>query len=83
MSFLLKTLENTEQGGSQNLKAVPQNSMEVFKVDDIPANDVIQKKQHLIRKEKVQIFHSNHYCLISIISIKLLKKTRNLVFISK
>ena len=57
--------------------------MEVFKVDDVTSNDVIQKKQHLLGKEKLQISHSNHYCLISIFSIKLLKKTRNLVFISK
>ena len=57
--------------------------MEVFKVDDVTANDVIQKKQRILRKEKLQISHSNGYCLISIFSIKLLKKTQNLVFISK
>ena len=62
------------QGRSQNLKVVPQNFMEVFKVDDVTANDVMQKKQHLIRKENLQISHSNHYCLISIFSIKLLKR---------
>ena len=62
------------QGSSQILKAVPQNFMEVFKVDDVTTNDVIQKKQHLLRKEKLQISHSNHYCLISIFSIKLLKR---------
>ena len=61
------------QGSSQILKAVPQNFMEVFKVDDVTTNDVIQKKQHLLRKEKLQISHSNHYCLISIFSIKLLR----------
>ena len=71
------------QGHSQNLKAVTRNFMEVFIVDDVTVNDVIQKKKHLLRKEKLQISHSNHYCLISIFSIKLLKKTRNLVFISK
>ena len=48
--------------------------MEVFKVDDATANDVIQEKQHLLRKENLQISHSNHYCLISIFSIKLLKR---------
>ena len=37
--------------------------MEVFKVDDVTANNVIQKKQHLLRKESLQISHSNHYCL--------------------
>ena len=57
--------------------------MEVFKVDDVTANDVMQKKQRILRKEKLQISHSNRYCLISIFSIKLLKKTQNLVFISK
>ena len=44
-------------GHSHNLKAVLQNFMEVFKFDDI-----IQKKQHGFRKEKLQISHSNHYC---------------------
>ena len=39
------------QGRSQNLKAVPQHIMEVFKVDDVTANDVIQKKQHLLGKK--------------------------------
>ena len=67
----------------QNLKAVAKNFMEVFIVDEVTANDVIRKKQHLLIKEKLQISHSNHYCLIGIFSIKLLKKTRNLVFISK
>ena len=49
------------QGRSQNLKAVPQNLMEVFKVDDVTANDVIQKKQYRLRKEKLQVSHNNHY----------------------
>ena len=66
--------DNRIQGRSQNLKAVPQNFMDVSKVDDIIANDVIQEKQHLLRKENLQIFHSNHYCLVSIFSIKLLKR---------
>ena len=56
--------------------------MEVFNVDDVTANGVIQKKQHLLRKEKLQTSYSNHYCLISIFTIKLLKKDSNLVFIS-
>ena len=51
------------QGRSQNLKAAPQNFMEVFKVVDVTANDVIQKKQHRLRKEKLQISRSNSpYC---------------------
>ena len=62
------------QGSSQILKAVPQNFMEVFKVDDVTTNDVMQEKQHLLRKENLQISHGNHYCLISIFSIKLLKR---------
>ena len=38
------------QGCSQNLKEVPQNFTEVFNIDDVAANDVIQRNQH--RKEK-------------------------------
>ena len=57
------------QARSQNLNTVPQNFMKVFKVSDVTANDVIQKKQHRLRKEKLQISH------ISIFNIKLLKKT--------
>ena len=71
------------QGRSQYLKAVPQNFMEVFNVDDVTTNEVTLKKQLLLREENLQISHSNHYCLISIFSIKLLRKTQNLVFISK
>ena len=51
------------QWRSQNLKAVPQNFMENFKVDDVTTNDVIlKKKQRRLRKEKLHISHSNHYC---------------------
>ena len=38
------------QGHSQNLKAVPQNFVEVFVVDDVTANDVIQKNISLEKK---------------------------------
>ena len=38
------------QGSSQNLKEVPQNFTEVFNVDHVTNNDVIQRNQH--RKEK-------------------------------
>ena len=38
------------QGRIQNFKKVPQNFTEVFNIDDITANDIIQKNQH--RKEK-------------------------------
>ena len=38
------------QGRSQNLKEVSQSFTEVFNIDDLTANDVIQKNQH--RKEK-------------------------------
>ena len=38
------------QGRIQNLKKVPQNFTEVFNIDDVTANDIIQKNQH--RKEK-------------------------------
>ena len=47
------------KGRSQNLKAAPQNFMELFKVDDVMAYDAMQKKQYHLRKEKLQIFHSN------------------------
>ena len=40
----------SDQGRNQNLKEVPQNYTDVFNVDDVTANDVIQRKQH--RKEK-------------------------------
>ena len=35
---------------SQNSKEVPRNFAEVFNIDDVTANDVIQRNQH--RKEK-------------------------------
>ena len=38
------------QGRSQNLKELPQDFTEVFNIDDVAANDVIQRKQH--HKEK-------------------------------
>ena len=38
------------QGCCQNLKEVPLNFTEVFNIDDVTANDVIQRNQH--RKEK-------------------------------
>ena len=38
------------QGRGQNLKVIPQNFTEVFNVDDVTANDVIQRNQY--RKEK-------------------------------
>ena len=46
------------QGRSQNLKEVPQNSTEVFNIDDVTSNDIIQINQY--RKEKNLEFHSNH-----------------------
>ena len=39
-----------KQGRSQNLKKVPQNFTEIFNIDGVTANDVIQRNQH--RKEK-------------------------------
>ena len=38
------------QGRSQNLREVPQNFTEVFNIDDVTTNDVMQRNQH--RKEK-------------------------------
>ena len=39
-----------KQGRSQNLKEVPQNFTEIFNIDCVTANDVIQRNQH--HKEK-------------------------------
>ena len=38
------------QGRSQNLKEVPENFKEVFNIDDVTVNDVIQRSQH--RKQR-------------------------------
>ena len=38
------------QGRSQNLKEVPENFKEVFNIDYVTVNDVIQRSQH--RKER-------------------------------
>ena len=42
--------KHTHQERSQNLREVPQNFTEVFNIDDVTANDVIQRNQYL--KEK-------------------------------
>ena len=39
------------QGRSENLKKVPRNFIEVFNVDDVTANDAIQKNQHRYREK--------------------------------
>ena len=51
-------MERTDftQGRSQNLKELPQNFTEVFNIDDVTVNDVIQRNQH--RKEKIIILSS-------------------------
>ena len=38
------------QGRSQNLKEVPENFKEVFNIDDVTVNGVIQRSQH--RKQR-------------------------------
>ena len=43
------------QGHGQNLKAVPQNFMDDFKVDDVTTKDIIQKKQYLLKKENTTV----------------------------
>ena len=40
------------QGHGQNLKEVPQRSTEVFNIDDIIANEVMQRNQHREKKKK-------------------------------
>ena len=47
------------QGRSQNLKEVPQNFLEVLNIDDVTANDVIQRN-HIAKKKNQLAFHSNH-----------------------
>ena len=42
----------SDQGRNQNLKEVPQNYTDFFNVDDVTANDVIQRKQHCKEKKK-------------------------------
>ena len=46
-------MERTDftQGRSQNLKELPQNFTKVFNIDDVTANDVMQRNQH--REEKI------------------------------
>ena len=41
-------MERTDftQGRSQNLKELPQNFTEVFNIDDVTANDAIQRNEH-------------------------------------
>ena len=41
------------QGRSQNLKGVPQNSMQVFNIDDVRANDVI--KTNITKEKKTRV----------------------------
>ena len=45
-----------KKGCSQYLKGVPQNFMEVFKVDAVTANDVINKKKTSLKKRKTTDF---------------------------
>ena len=45
------------QGRSQNLREVPQNFKKVFIIDDVTANDAIQRNQYRKVKKK---FHGNH-----------------------
>ena len=40
------------QGHGHNLKEVPQRSTEVFNIDDIIANEVMQRNQHREKKKK-------------------------------
>ena len=47
------------QRRSQNLKEVPQNFTEIVNIDDVTANDVIQRNQHR-KKNKKREFHGNH-----------------------
>ena len=53
--FLSKYVSIKNQGCSQNLKEVPQNCVELFNVDDVTANDIIEtiitkKKTFIVKK---------------------------------
>ena len=48
------------QGCCQNLKEVPLNFTKVFNIDDVTANDVIQRNQHRKEKKNKIEFHSSH-----------------------
>ena len=55
MNFpITNNIELTPQGRSQNLKEVPQNFTEVFDIDDVTANDVIQRNQHYKETKKLE-----------------------------
>ena len=49
-----------DQERSHDLKEVLQNFMENFNIDDVTANDVIQRNQHRQEKKNKLEFHSNH-----------------------
>ena len=52
MTFWSERKNALTQGHSQNLKEVPQNFTEVFNIDDVTANNVIQRNQHCKEEEK-------------------------------
>ena len=43
ISYAQEIFELNNQGRSQNLKEVTQNFTEVFNIDDVTANDIIQR----------------------------------------
>ena len=49
--YVSRSMQVHLQGRSQNSKEVPQNFMEVFNIDDVKANDVIQRNQHYKEKK--------------------------------
>ena len=49
--YVSRSMQVHPQGRSQNSKEVPQNFMEVFNIDDVKANDVIQRNQHYKEKK--------------------------------
>ena len=46
LKLLCMMLPKMNAGRSQNLKEVPQNFTKVFKIDEVTANNVIQRNQH-------------------------------------
>ena len=60
MTFWSSRKNGLIQGHSQNLKEVPQNFTEVFNIDGVAANKVIQRNQHCKEEKNKLEFHNNH-----------------------
>ena len=50
------------QERSQSLKEVPQHFTDVFNIDGVTANDIIQRNHYRKEKKNELEFHSSHWC---------------------